>query len=152
VAALALEDAAPELLCVGVEDVVDARRSDEPVLARELGVELARSPAGVAGERARPPRDGEEVGDLAPVAHEADRADDRQAGVGRVVELAEDEQGVGLDGTAGVDDGVLTDQLGELGRDIADEQVAAPVEDEAERALVGVLADQDDRAREVRVG
>ena len=40
----------------------------------------------------------------------------------------------------------------ELGRDLADDELAGAVEDEPERTLVAVLADEHDRPGEVRIG
>ena len=118
----------------------------------QLGVELAGPPARVAGERARPARHADELGDLAAVAHEPDAAEDRHPGPGGVLELAEDEQRVGLDRSAGADQRLLADERRELGRDLADDELAGAIEDEPQRALVAVLADEDDGPGEVRIG
>ena len=93
----------------------------------------------------------DEVLDLAAVADEADVLDDPDAGVIGVLELGEHEQRVGLYGPAAVDDRVVAGQVGELGRRLADDELARPVEHEAEGAVVGVLADEHDGAGEVRV-
>jgi hypothetical protein len=68
-----------------------------------------------------------------------------------VLELGEHEQGVGLYGAAAADDRVVAGEVGELGRRIADDELAGPVEDETEGTVVGVLADEHDGAGEVRV-
>jgi hypothetical protein len=151
VAALAGEHATPELVGVGVEDVVDPRGRDEPVLALELGVELARAPARVAGEDPHPLRRRHEIVELAAVTDEPDVLDHADAGLLDVVELGEHEQRVGLDGPTAVDDGVVAGQLREVGRRLADDQLAGMVEHQAQRTLLVVLADEHDAAGEVRV-
>jgi len=109
------------------------------------------APAGVAREDPRPQRPGDEVLELAGVPDEADVLDDRDAGHRRVLELGEHEQGVGLDRAALVDQRVAARELGELGRRLADDELARAVQHEPERALLVVLADEHDGPREVRV-
>src|SRR6185437_9383797 len=71
-AALALEDVAPELLRVGAEHVARERGLDEPGVLLELALELALAPARVAGVHPHPRH---LVGERVHVGFDADRRD-----------------------------------------------------------------------------
>src|SRR3954470_13943293 len=94
-AALATQHRGPQALRVLAEDLLPARGLDDPGLLLELGLELARAPARVAGEHAGA---GHAVGDLAEVAgvaaDEAEVVVQEHAGHRRLVELGEHDHGV----------------------------------------------------------
>src|SRR5438445_3955556 len=59
--ALAAQDVGPQLLRHIREGIVGLCGLDDPVVARELVLELARTPAGIAGEDAPPRRYGNDL-------------------------------------------------------------------------------------------
>ena len=79
------------------------------------------------------------------------RRRDQQPRGARVGEGGEHDDGVRLHRPADVDRLTRADQLLQLRRAVADRRLRRPVEHEAHRALVCVLGDEHDRAREVRI-
>ena len=69
----------------------------------------------------------------------------------RVDEVREDHDRLRLDRPSEVDDVVVLDELRERWHRVRDRDRRRPVQDDAHRAVVPVLADEDDRAPEVRV-
>src|SRR5690606_29988537 len=141
-----------------LEDDVGTGRHGEPRVARDLFLELARPPAGVAERHQHPLRPAAAGDGLEHVLRrrEAELAADRDGRVPFADRLVQHEATVHLDRTA-----VEHRRTGER-RDL-ELQVDAleqrrqidlhrPVDDEAQRALRTVLGDEHDRAPEVRVG
>ena len=117
----------------------------KPGFAFEFGFELAGTPAGVSGEEANllgAGKGGAEVNEFFEGMAEAEVGHDVGVGQENVgVEVAE---GGGLDGAAEVE-GEFFDGVGEVGDEhFADFVGAGLVQDEAECALIVVLADQND--------
>ena len=100
---------------------------------------------------ARPRRTLIDGSSCAAVGQHADVVEGDQRGLGGLVELGQHDQRRGLDGAADVQRVVEVEELLELGHGLADGRLRRPVEHQAERAVVGVLHDQDDRAPEVGV-
>ena len=69
----------------------------------------------------------------------------------RVDEVREDDDRLGLHRPSEMDDVVVLDELRERWHRVRDGHRRRPVQDDAHRAVVPVLADEDDRAPEVRV-
>ena len=82
---------------------------------------------------------------------EPDRPERHQARALRVVELGHDHGRVGLDRAALEQQVAGRHQVGERGNGLVHRHLGRTVEDDPDRALVVVMADQDDRAPEVRV-
>ena len=124
---------------------------DEPRLFVQLGLELPRRPAGVAGEDASTPRRLRELVEIAVGPREAEVADDDRCGLRRLVELGEDEHRPGLHRPADEDERVGPCDVGQIGHRLAHRRLGRPVEDEPHRAVLSVLRDEHHRPAEVRV-
>jgi len=145
VAGLAAEDVAPEEGRLRGEDVAGGAVDDEPGFLGEFAVELAGTPAGVAGEEA----------DLADLERgrigETDEGE--VAADGRIAGGAgsEAEDGFGGDGAAAEEGGGRAQQWGPGGEIIVRVDIQGAVEDDAEGTVRAMVADQDDAALEVGV-
>ena len=150
-AALAPQHRAPEVVRILGEDVLRERLLDDPRLLGDLALELAGAPAGVAGEDAGAIEAADVGGALDLGRQEADRAEHEGRRLVRVAEVAEHDDRLGLHGPADVDEVGVVDEIGERRHRVGDGDRRGPVEDHAHRALVAVLADEEDAAAEVRV-
>ena len=149
-AALAAQDVAPQLLRLVGERVVGERRLEDPVLVRDLRLELAGAPARVAGEDAAAGRGRDDLLRLVE-RREAERLEERHRGVVGVEELAEHEHGLRLHRPADPDLLAVVDDRLELRHRAGDLDGRRAVEHEPRRAVLGVLGHEDDGAPEVRV-
>ena len=118
-AALAAEDRAPEIL-VRLGEEVGRLLLDDPRRLLELGLELSRAPAGVAGEHPRSARRAGQLVEVAVARDESDVADDEHRGVLRVVELGEHEHGLLLHRPADEDALVVVDERQQVGDGVRD--------------------------------
>ena len=143
--ALAPEHRAPEPVRVVAEDVVRLGGEDEPRFLLELGLQLSRSPAGIADVDATA-----EHGHV-DVLHESDRAEEQVGRVVGVVELGDGQHRLERDRAADVDRVLLAGEWRELRQRVADGGVGRPVEDEPHRALLAVLRDEHHGPVEVRI-
>ena len=150
-AALAAQDRRPELLGGVGEDLVGRGALDDPRLLLELGLELSRAPARVAGEDADAAEVHVELLEVRVGGQEPDRALDDQPGLPGIAELGQDDDRRRLDRAAGEDRRVRAGDVGQPRDRAADRHLRRPVEHEAHRALVVVRGDEDDGAAEVRV-
>ena len=93
-----------------------------------------------------------DVGSVLDLAgKEADRVDHETVDVRLVDEVREDYDRLRLDGASEMDDVLVLHELRERWHRVRDGHRRRPVQDDAHRAVVPVLADEDDRAPEVRV-
>src|SRR3954451_24256366 len=151
-AALAAQHRRPQALGVLAEDLLPARRLDDPGLLLELALELARTPPGVAGEHAgaaHAARDLIEVGRGA--ADEPEVVVEQDAGERGLVELRQHDHGAQGARPADVDRRARVGELREVRNGVGDQRLGGPVEHEAHGALFRVLGDQQDGAVEVGV-
>src|SRR5579875_1433621 len=89
--ALALEHGCPKRGGIVRERVAVARRLEDPVAALELGVELARTPAGVAREHTRALHALPETLAWGGAGEDADAPEGDHRGAGGVLEVSEDD-------------------------------------------------------------
>ena len=123
--------------------------NDDPRRLRELRLELAGAPAGVAGEEPEAPD--RQFVRLGLRGHEADAAEDRRRRGVDVVELRQHHERLRLHRPADVDGVVRARQQLQRRHGLAGGDVGRPAEHEAHRAFLVVVRDQDDRLAEVRV-
>ena len=126
----------------------DVRAGRTTRALRELPLELPWAPAGVAGEDADAPQ-------LAQVADGVDLPGKPTLSTttpppGRVGEVRQHDDGLGLNGAAEVDELVRAGQGRHRGHGFLDRHVRDAVEHHAHGALVAVLADEHHGAAEVR--
>src|SRR5690242_7693674 len=124
-------------------------RLEDPVAALDLGIELARSPARMTNEGASFDY-AHAVGRIAGTEH-SDILECNERRIARVLEPCEHDHRSGLDWTTDVQQVVTVDHLLQLGDRITYNCLGRSVQDQPERALVGVLDHQHDGAPEVRV-
>ena len=127
------------------------RLADDPRLLGDLALELARAPAGVAREDARPLEAADIGSTLDLCRQEADRAEHERGRLVGVAELPEHHDRLGLDRAADVHELGVVDEIRERRHRVGDRDRRGPVEDHAHRTLVTVLADEEDAAAKVRV-
>ena len=112
---------------VGAEQVLALGGLDDPVVALELGLELAGPPAGEAGEHPGPTGDGGKAVHVAAGGHEPDVAQHGGRGLRGIVELRQHDHAGGLHRPADVHVLVRVDELAEVGDGLVHRVLAAAV-------------------------
>jgi hypothetical protein len=149
--ALPSQHGTPELIRGVREDVVAQRLFDDPRFFLELGFELPRAPAGIAGEKTSTPRRSCEQIGVRIGSNEADVGKDDRGRVVGLLELGQDDDGLRLDRAADVNDRARLHEVGERGSRFRGHCLRGPVEDDAHRTLLAMLRDEHYRAAEVVV-
>ena len=145
-----LKYSTPQRLGVVGEDVFLQGRLDEPGVLRELILELARAPTGVASEDSSSPNFGPDFGRYV-ADQKTDRPEYGQVGMFGVLEVSEENGTLGLYRPAPVQARVGLDQTGEGGHGFGHTDGEPTVQDDTEGAVVTMLPDQDDGMSKVRV-
>src|SRR6476620_4403725 len=130
----------PQALWLVVEDVLASGGRDDPGFLVELRFELPRPPSRVPGEDTGSP-DRADVDAVALFGEEPDRVERDDARLRWILEVRYHHGRLGLDGTAMEQRLALAHQLRERWHGLVHRHVEGPIQDDAHRALLVVMAD-----------
>lgn len=153
---LAPEDITPERFRLPGEGIAPGRVDNEPALFGEFTLELPARPASITGEEARLLESRREHFDRLSKVEQGNTANNEARGfdVERTIPVAaEGERCSDLHRATGEEARRLTNEAHPWREVAFDEFVGeGPIEDEAERPVLIVSAEEDDRAKERRLG